>query len=285
MIQMRTMYLMLFLSLTGLVAKAQNNSTRTTYRITFIKGEILLQKTQKALKLRDVLTNDDKIQFRTAGAKLGAVSLQGQRYMAEKPTPRPEYLAVWETFLHGKKAAADRGSVGLPTFNSLQKFFAASEVKREDDKGFEAKPFALLEKTSYKVKLRGFEQNEKQYFYLQFTTDDNKTIQRPLTYEEEYLTIKREDIEGTEGKTVDVFFQKEDGEKLFINQMIPVLIDTEVLKEELSVLLKYLGEKHPNHAETYANEIVPHIEEFYGKIDERELKEWLKTNLKFDIEK
>ncbi len=282
---MKIICLMLCLNLVSINANAQRNNQKTIYRITFIKGEIILQKTNKQLAIRDIVTSDDKIQFRTAGAKLGAVSVNGQRYMAEKPLPKPEYYDVWETFMHGKKAAADRGSVGFPTLNSLQKFFAASKIKREDDKGYEVAPFALLEEVSYKVTLKGLEQNEKQYFFLQFTDESGQSIKRPLSYEDKYLLIKREDCEGLEDKTIEVFFQKENGEQLFISQMMPVLINPASLKEELNTLIKYLGDKHPSNKVTFVEEILPHVEEFYGKIDEQVLTEWLKNNLKFDVEK
>jgi hypothetical protein len=44
-------------------------------------------------------------------------------------------------------------------------------------------------------------------------------------------------------------------------------------------------QKYDKNLDLYEREISPYLEEFYGKIEEISLKEWLKSSLKFDINK
>jgi len=265
-----------------LSANAITENTKITFYVTHVKGEILLQRTSKNLRVGDKIYENDKIQFRSSGAQIGAITSSGLRYKTAKKELESQFNTVISTFLHGKKSAADR-DVSFTSLSTIKQYFAGSDLEDESGEHYLAESLMIFDHIDYPIFAIEYTPSAEQYYYAEYTKD-GKIEQLKFFSEDKNLLISRQELEYI-APIARIFLHKQEGENLFINEFKPVLADEKAIEQELFLIIKFTRNKYDKNLDLYEREISPYLEEFYGKIEEISLKEWLKSSLKFDINK
>jgi hypothetical protein len=292
----------IILCLSFLSAKAQEK-----YYVTFIKGEVILKKTNKVLKIGDEIKENDLLKFNMEGDVIGAVSEKGKRVklslnksQIERQKNKNEFVSVLSAFMPVRKMAALRAltkRVVLKDEFEMEYFFGA---KRHDLGGFmmnpiseneddESRYFLILDKGEYPIKAKDFPLNTKQYFYLAYTYEDI-TYKKDLAFEGRNLiidtTIYIQDgktLEKEKVKDMKLFYKYADGNSLFITEFRPFFPD----KTELKTSLQSLIEKNKgNFQDTdllFRNEILPYLSDYYGEPEPYNVRVWLEKELNFKV--
>ncbi|HUX97630.1 MAG TPA: hypothetical protein VMV47_17990 [Bacteroidales bacterium] len=127
--------------------------------------------------------------------------------------------------------------------------------------------------------------NSKDFFYLTFDYH-NKTINKRLTFNADTLIIRQPELLAVDGSEIPasdikqmklIYYQEGDSFVLKpVCSFSPVFADLNVLWKEISIIIHQM---EMNTYEEKLNEINAFIQEFYGSIDETNLKRWLKEDL------
>ena len=255
------------------------------YYVFHIKGAIILKKTKKPLKVGDSIQGKDKLVYKTKDAVVYAVNEFGKRYKGNTVYVN-EIKTVLETFSPSIGYAGIRETL-FPGKAQLQQFFAASDSLISEEKGYVPKPFLIINELKYKVLAEGFEQNTEQYFYIEYVFGGN--LHRiKLPFERDNQVIINQDvfkIDNTlipvdKAENIQVYFHSRQ-EEVLLGGFLPVFVDEKILKDEMSVFLKYLKTTDKSNKQLLKDDIIPHLQEVYGSVLPSHLKKWLKDNFEF----
>lgn len=279
---------MIFLFLFSIIFQV---SAKETFYVTAVKDEVILQRTNKALKKGDEFFDSDKLKFSSSTAYIAAISSKGQSVRLNaanskisSSSPQSEFLAVMSTMSPIRKQAATRGIIKIIKLDNdeLEDFFQGIEADK-------VQPFLVLGTSEYNIPK--FPQNDKQYFFVEYEFNGQK-IEVPLKSEKKNLKINKEILKqgdsylATEDvKNMVICFRNHTKQpRVKIANFNPIFPDENELKEELNILIEKLKPLRTKNIEILIDDIIPYLNEFYGKVDIYNTKIWLEKNLNFKID-
>jgi len=147
--------------------------------------------------------------------------------------------------------------------------------------------YLLLKENRILIDTALYPMNSKKFFYLTYGYNSKK-INKKLSYNSDTLIIRQNELLAVDGsqippsdiKQMELIYYQE-GDSFIIKPVCsfsPVFSDVDILWKEISVIIHQM--EMNNNEEKY-NEIKAFIQEFYGNIDETNLKRWLNEDLGF----
>jgi hypothetical protein len=253
------------------------------YFITFVKGTIVLEKTQKVLKVGDKISPKDKIVFKDKDAMAAVLSPQKGRFTltADKAqkNSKGEFLALIEASMSpmgsAKKLSTRAGL--LTNIMELQKFFAASDSLSQGR-------FLVIGKGKYSLSKEAFPLDEKHFFFIRYNYEGQQ-INKKLSYKADTLfidntvyQIDEKDIKKSNVSDMKLYqyIIKDKPESILITDFNPVFISRDQIKSELRVLVDQLKVLYKNNFEDIYNNALLHVNTYYGKPDQEVLRKIVK---------
>jgi hypothetical protein len=253
------------------------------YFITFVKGTIILEKTQKVLKVGDKISPRDKIVFKDKDAMAAVLSPQKGRFIltADKvqKNAKGEFLALIEASMSplgsAKKLSTRSGLI--TNMIELQKFFAANDSLSQGK-------FLVIGKGKYVLSKEAFPLDEKHFFFIRYNYEEQQ-INKKLAYNADTLFIDKTvyQIDGKDIKTAGVsdiklyqYMVKDKPESILITNFNPVFISRDQLKLEIRVVVDQLKFLYKNNFEDVYNNALLHVNSYYGKPDQEVLRKIVK---------
>jgi hypothetical protein len=290
-----------------LLGFTMNVKSQESYFVTFVKGTVILDKTQQLLKVGDEIKETNKLKFTQATDAVGAVSEKGRRVklsltqsQIERQKTKSEFVSVLSAFLPVRKVAALRAltkRVVLHDEFEMEYFFGAKNHdlagfmwnKKEGEAEDEGKTFLILGQGEYPVRAKEFLQNDAQYFYLTYTVA-GQTHKKILPYQGKNLWIDstifktdKQQFAPEAVKDIKMFYRFADGHSQFITEFRPVFGNDTELKNSLHLLIEKAKLTQTDTEVIFRNEILPFLSDFYGEPEPYNVKVWLEKHLNFKV--
>lgn len=257
------------------------------YYITFVKGTIIVEKTQKPLKVGDKISPEDKLIFKEKDAMASIVSPQKGRFNVTatkvKPNNKGEFISLLEASMDPvpstKKLATRSGA--LVNQNDLEKYFSANDSISNGR-------LLVISKSKYKIGKEAFPQNDKNFFYIRYNYN-NESINKKLSFIDDTLLIDKT-IYQIDGKDIDpsaltdmklyYYKQGDKAESVLITPVNVVLVDEQELRNELQVLYANLKSYHHHDKNKIRTDLEMHVLSNYGKPEKNQLDAIINNILK-----
>ena len=238
------------------------------YYVTFVKGDVLLDKTKKPLKVGDVLNPDDKLIFRDKSSKVSCICTGRGRFdintQSAKIDSKGELLAVLKSSLISSSATYHLSTRSLSfEGNDPATYFTSRETKNHI---LLIKDEAIPVKSSYKL-------DGTNFFFIQYTSN-GKTIThkvdhngKALIFSDKLFTTES----GTLVEKVSLCYQTNasgTAKSSIIAAFTPVIATKEEIIAQLNLLSKIIGTSNKKKLKA---EQTNHLFDNYGKIGEEEL--------------
>lgn len=233
------------------------------YYVTFVKGEVALERTKAKVKVGDALNPEDRLLFKDKAAKVSCISPGKGRFditsQAAKPGNKGELLAVLKSNL-----VPASGSYHLST-RSL--FF----------EGYDPKTYFHSVETNNRILLvanetvpvsSAYKLDPANFFFLQYQ-QNGKTELKKLEHTEKGIVFPLLFPAGAETpEKVKLCYQTDasgTARSSVIAEFIPVVASKEEVQKQIQLLKEFSG---GTDAKKLKKEILYHLFENYGKIGE-----------------
>jgi hypothetical protein len=238
------------------------------YYVTFVKGKVTNQKTQKALRVGDVLSPEDKLLFGDKTAKVSFISPGKGRFdinpNATKPGEQNELVAVLKSSLVPASNTYHLSTRSL-IFEGYDPvtYFSSPSTK---DRILLIRSEVLPIKPAYRL-------DGSNFFFLQFTSE-GRTITRKVDQISNGLVFSDrlfETASGAMANKVSLCYQSNasgTARSAVIASFTPVLAGIEDISAQVRLMEEILGIADKNKLKA---ELSNHIFDNYGKIGSEEL--------------
>ena len=246
-------------------------SAQDYFTVIKVSGNIVIERTGSSLGTGTSFSQNENLLFKIPDSRAAVYNPQKGRFVITSQNAE-EFKSLKSNYLPSAGKISSRA-------------FEFSSRREEFKKLFEG-DFVILDIIRIKVDLDIFPLSDKKYFFLTYDYN-NKIINKKLTYRLDTLIINKKDLLTVDGIVIPdphinemklVYFVEGDeyGSEI-ICSFKPVFPDMPQLKEEIQVLI-YETEMNPY--ENIVSEISEFIKDFYGRIDQNNLKRWLSENYK-----
>lgn len=244
----------------GLVLNAQTEK----YIVLKVKGKILLKKNNKELKPKDEINSNDEIIFTTQDAVAALHSPQKGRFTLRAQTDnktKSGFLALVK--------------------NSLTPASERLSSKRSKTKSFDEtidSTLCIISQAKYKL-TDEYPVDENNYFILKPLDKKAKPIK--LNIVDGYLVIESKSLKPNKSyfTKFDLIYKSKTDEKLLKNMAISIIKEQEV-KKDLNAYIKVLQNDGYDNKKI-KDAILAYLFDMYGKFNDYEINNWLKTNFNF----
>ena len=238
------------------------------YYVTFVKGKVINQKTQKILKVGDALNPEDKLVFGDRTAKVSFISPGKGRFDVNsdvaKPNAQNELLAVLKSSLVPASSTYHLSTRSL-TFEGYDPatYFSSGPTS---DRILLIRSEVLPIKLSYKLDASNF-------FFIQFSSD-GKTITRKVDQTENGLMFSDRLFQTGSGaivERVNLCYQSNASgaaRSSVVASFVPVLADKDDVLIQVNLLKTMLDITDKTVLKA---ELTNHVFDNYGKIGAEEL--------------
>jgi len=238
------------------------------YYVTFVKGNVLVEKTRKPLKVGDVLNPEDKLIFKDKTAKASFISPGKGRFdlnsNASKVNGQNELLAIVKSSLVPASSTYHLSTRAL----IFEGYDPATYFSSTATKGriLLIRSEVLAIKPSYKL-------DGNNFFFLQFISE-GRTITRKIDHTDKGLLFSDHlflDGSGAMANTVSLCYQTNASgtpRSSVVASFIPVLAGKEDISAQLKLIDQILGISDKKKLKA---ELSNHIFDNYGKIGSEEL--------------
>ena len=238
------------------------------YYVTFVKGNVLVEKTRKPLKVGDALNPEDKLIFSDKTAKVSFISPGKGRFdinsQAVKSGAQGELLAVLKASLVPASGIYHLSTRSLIFDGYDPKTYFTSSATQGRILLVRAEPLPI--KPSYKLDAANF-------FFIQFIAD-GKTVTRKVEQNENGLIFSDKVFlspSGTVADKVSLCYQTNvsgTARSSVVASFTPVLADRGEITGQIQLLREMLGITDEKKLKT---ELSNHIFDNYGKAGEEKL--------------
>jgi hypothetical protein len=235
-----------------------------------VSGSIVIQSTGSLLNIGTAFSQNEDLLFKSSASRAAVINPQRGRFLLTSDN-LSEFMQSKSVFLPSSGKISARGGNAILTANDLKNYFEGSLV--------------ILDRIKIKLNPDVFPMNTKKYFYIRYQYK-NETINKKLAFNSDTLIISKNELLTIDGKQIPnpeitemKLMYMEEGEKYVstpICAFIPVFPDLNQLKLEVKIIIDEMSNKTYNEK---LSEITSYINDFYGKPEENNLKEWLKVNL------
>jgi hypothetical protein len=233
------------------------------YFVTYVKGTVLLAKTNTAVKVGDALNIKDQVILKDKNAVLSLINPKKGRFTMSadqtKTTAQGEFMAILESIispLGGAKRLSTR-SGNIINVLDFQTYFKERLL--------------FIDEAKIPVSSEAFPTNDKSFFFLRYDYK-GEVINKKLSANNDTLLISSSYamIDGNAIPTEEIanvkLFYLSGGQAQLITPVDFILVSSELLKPEISVLTNALRSQDPNITlERLVDEISDHLNVYYGK--------------------
>jgi hypothetical protein len=243
---------------------AASNFQAEKYYVTFVKGNVTIDKTKKVVKVGDALDSNDKLLFANKQCKVSCISPSKGRFdisPKESAAKSSELYAILKSNLVPvtSKYSLSTRSV-LFEGNDPALYFNSPETQNRILL-IENKPFLI--KPSYKM-------DKLNFFFIQYTVN-GKVITSKIQQADQQLFFSSNTFENS-SEMVTLCYQQDFNGKAkssIVAKFIPVLVKEEVILEQINLIKKNsIVDKKKQQSE-----ILSHLYDNYGKIGAEEISE------------
>lgn len=239
------------------ISYSQNNLT-----VIKVNGTIVIQESNMELQQGTVFSENDDIEFKTTNARAAVISPGKGRFIL-----MPGNKNITSNLLPAMANISSRAGA-LINFIDLQNHFKGN--------------YLILNKTAIKISSDNFPMDDRNLFYIRYQYK-GEPINKKLAFKADTLYIDKKELFTVDGKTIPVsdtkevtlFYMETGNKSSLINAFTLVTPDNEELKNEIQIILSTLKDKPYKDK---VNEVVSYLNEYYGKPDEDNVKEWLEEN-------
>jgi hypothetical protein len=238
------------------------------YKVIKVNGQIIVKKSGKSLTQGDELFSSTPLDFKTSDSHAAVISPSKGRYVIKAPGTDGK-----TNMIPGMNHVSSRGGALLNLID-LQNHFAGDYV--------------ILDKTKLKISKEAFPMVDKvSFFFVEYMYKGEK-ISKRLDFNGDTLMLDRKSIFVIDQKPIEVpanvemelkYYQvaknEEPAKSYKINSFKGIFPNLDDLKKELSIIITTLENKK---ASEQIDEMQAYIQEFYGKTDKDNLKEWVLKN-------
>jgi len=235
-----------------------------------VSGNIVIQSTGSALNIGTAFGQNEDLLFKSPVSRAAVINPQRGRFLLTSDN-MSEFKASKSNFLPSSGKVSARGGGAILNTNDLKNYFEGNYV--------------IFDKIKIKISPTAYPMDEKKYFYIRYNYK-SETINKKLAFISDTLIITKNELLTIDGKQIPnpeitemKLMYMEEGEKYVstpICTFTPVFPDFDQLKQEVKIIIDQMKDKTYNEK---LCEISTYINEFYGKPEENNLKNWLKDNL------
>ncbi len=235
-----------------------------------VSGNIVIERTGSPLGIGTSFSQNENLLFKIPDSRAAVINPQKGRFIITS-----QNLAEFKSLKSNYLPSAGKISTRSVGFSSRK-----DDFKRQ----FEG-DYVILDEAKIKVDTDIFPLTDRNYFYITYDYN-NKIINKKLTYHNDTLLIKKNELLTVDGIVIPdprisemKLVYLEEGEEYgseIICSFSPVFPDIPQLQQEIKVIIDQM-EMSPY--EEKISEISLFMKDFYGKVDENNLKMWLADNL------
>jgi hypothetical protein len=249
-------YLLLLLLITAAPVLAAEK-----YYVTFVKGEVTLERTKARVKVGDALNPEDKVVFKDKAGKISCISPGKGRFdisaQSVKPGTKGELLAVLKSNL-----VPSSGTYHLSTRSLM---FDGHDPKTYFHSAETAQHILLLTDEPLKI-APAYKLDAASFFFLQYQAD-GKTLTRKIPHDERGLWFSERLFDQQVPAKVMLCYQSA-GRSSILAEFVPVFASRKEIAEQADLIRGTAGLSDKKKLRT---EITAHIYENYGKLGSEEL--------------
>lgn len=258
---MKKLLSLVFVLLFALIVNAQTDK----YIVLKVKGKILLKKNNKEIKPQDEINSNDEIIFTTPDAVAALHSPQKGRF----------------TLRALSNDNKNKGGFLALVKNSLTPASERLSSKRAKTKSFEEtvdSTLCIISQAKYKL-TDEFPVDDNNYFMLKSMDKKAKPIK--LNTADGYLVIESNIIKPNKSNLTkyDLIYKSNSDEKV-IKNMTFIIVKEQDLKKDLNAYIKILQDDGYDNKKI-KEAILAYLNDMYGKFNDFEINNWLKTNFNF----
>lgn len=234
------------------------------YRVIKVNGQIIYKKTGRDMSTGDVFKSDLPLVFKTESSHAAIISkIKGRFVLSQANTGSKTNL--------------------VPAVNNMSSRSGAI-INELDVKNHFSGKYLILNKVEVDISPKAYTQDASHFFFLQYQYEGEK-IMKKLGSIENKLVLNEEEIFTIDGNRVPTIntemtlYYRDATEKrnVFVSKFEPIFPNSEELALELDVImLEFQGESE----EKKFDEVKSYLNEFYGKPQDENLKEWLSAKAK-----
>ncbi|HBS88764.1 MAG: hypothetical protein A2W91_04180 [Bacteroidetes bacterium GWF2_38_335] len=243
--------------------------SQTDYRVIKVNGTITIESSGKNLATGLTFSDKENLLFKQSTAQAAVINGQKGRFVIT-PSNKEDLMASKSNYIPGLSNISSRAG-------------SSSSLKNVVDiKNYFFGKFVIFDMTRIVISSDDYPMNEVNYFYLRYKYN-NENIPKKLTLSGDTIIIDRNSLLSIDGNPISanevteislMYFNGEKKTSTFITSFEPVFTD-DAVKEEIKVILDEM--KNETYSKKF-DSIIAYLNEFYGKPDKENLKEWLKVN-------
>ena len=262
---MRYLFVFMIVVLSVPAAYAQDYFT-----VIKVSGNIVIERTGSSLGTGTSFSQDENLLFKIPDSRAAVYNPQKGRFIITSQNVT-EFKSLKSNY--------------LPSAGKISTRALGISSRRDDFKKQFEGDYVILDKAKIIVDSDIFPLSEKKYFYLTYDYN-NKIINKKLTFRNDTVFIIKDELLTVDGVVIpDPDFSEmklvylEEGEEYgseIICSFKPVFPGINQLKQEIKVIVEQM---EMNSYQDKINEISAFMKEFYGRVDESNLKRWLAESL------
>jgi len=259
-----------FVFLLFLVLFIKATFAQDLFTVIKVSGNIVIERTGSSLDIGTSFAQNENLVFKIPESRAAVINPQRGRFLLTSEN-NAEFKNTKSTFLPAAGKISTRGMETKPETTDLKDLFQGD--------------FVILNEMKVKIDTLTYHLSDKEFFYISYDYQ-GRTINKKLAFTHDTLLIKKNElliVNGTEinapkisEMVLNYFKEGESYVSTPVSSFTPVLPDFFSLTQEIRLMIDMMANM------TYDEkvyEISVFIREFYGKIDENNLKMWLNRYL------
>jgi hypothetical protein len=258
-------FVLVFLAATTMFF-ATNLNAQDKFTVIKVNGNIVITRTGSALDIGTAFAQNEDLQFKSEGSRAAVINPQRGRYLLTSEN-LSDFRTSKSDFLPSSGKISSRGVNAILDVNDLKDLLEGNYV--------------ILDRVKIVLNLETFPMNEKKYFYIRYSYK-NETINKKLSYSGDTLFVSKNELFTVDGKQIPnpeitemKLMYMEEGLNYVstpICAFTPVFPEYVQLRKEVKLIADQMSGK--TYKEKFI-EISSFVNDFYGKHDLENLKDWL----------
>ena len=252
----------IFLILVFLSCYLSVYSVNDKYKVIKVNGTVINVTKHKNITTGDELSLNEELNFKTQNSRFAVINSNKGKFIIsssnyQKNQPKTNWIPAMTNI--------SSRSGNILNVIDLKKHFSGD--------------YLLISETKVKVSKNSFPLDKGNLFFIKYVYNGEE-IYKKIDYQSdtlilnkaELLTIDENRIDTPDSLVVELYYMKGENNYTFINSFTFVFPDEAALKSEVNVILSELKDKSYNEQLDAINGF---LNEFYGKIEQESLKNWL----------
>lgn len=239
------------------------------YKVIKVNGTIVVKSSGKSLTQGDEFAPATALDFKTPDSKATVISPDKGRFI------------LTDNRGNGKKSNL------IPAMNNVSSRSGAILNLIDLKNQFSGK-YVILDQLEVRIGKDAYPMNEGRFFYIEYIYK-GETIAKKLNHRGDTLVIDEAELLKVDGNPIEApdspemtlkYRIEETNESMTISTFTPVFPDNASLKSEVQIIMEAVKSKS---SADKADEVASYLNDFYGKPDKNNVKEWLikEFSLKF----